>query len=242
MEATLKCAALLLLTVAGAVMAGSHHTIKLAFTDSSSTRTQEKVSSGSSLTFSCCLSNNNFQRYRMYWYFIPHGSNETKLMNDTMNGNTIQQPEETSAGECSDKTYTLSNVNETHSGWYYCSVKAEIPELQTNTSNSTEVIVSSPTSWSLWDWTAWVWIVVGVSSLVLLVLIITLVVYVVKKRSLFGSKGADPIYMNSHHQRKQRLPQAELQVDTLKAGLGPQHPRTPSPSGRYDGGNQRYHV
>ncbi|XP_061593028.1 uncharacterized protein LOC133457731 isoform X3 [Cololabis saira] len=101
---------------------------------------------------------------------------------------------------------------------------------------------ASPTSWSLWDWTAWVWIVVGVSSLVLLVLIITLVVYVVKKRSLFGSKGADPIYMNSHHQRKQRLPQAELQVDTLKAGLGPQHPRTPSPSGRYDGGNQRYHV
>lgn len=125
--------------MAGAVLAGEF-TIYLDKMETSSPQSL-KVPPGSCLTFRCCLNTENFQRYWVYWYFEPSGSNESALLFDKMNGNTTQQPRQHLEKESHDKAFSIPNVNETHSGRYFCKVRFEIPMLHYDISNKTEVEV-----------------------------------------------------------------------------------------------------
>lgn len=98
----------------------------------------KEVPSGSNLTLNCCLNTDQYERFRIAWYFIRHGPLAT---NSSMLTSKINNKSQNSSKDEDNRTHTLSNVNTNHSGWYFCRVTAEIPSLIEIHSNGTEVNV-----------------------------------------------------------------------------------------------------
>ncbi|XP_074524588.1 uncharacterized protein LOC141789157 isoform X1 [Halichoeres trimaculatus] len=245
---------LMLLTVALMVISGEHLVIL--------NRTQTTVvhPTGSSLTLGCSLETKKLERYRMSLYFNPSGCTFTKshkiyelfrVANDTKineNKRQLQTNPGISTGDTGVLKITMLNATEADSGWYFCTLIAEIPDLGNESTNGTQVIItkslehttnpsvtivtgkqetmeetvtptpSSPPT----DW--WLWILIGVSAVILIIL---LVVCILMRRSYSRRRAAaDPIYANTHR----RSPRPGMPVENLKTVSSSQNLRNPSPA------------
>ncbi|XP_049910061.1 uncharacterized protein LOC126396210 isoform X2 [Epinephelus moara] len=202
---------------------------------------EERVPSGSSLTFHCRLRTENHSRLRVVWYFKRSGS----LVNDSLrilHEDMVNKSARTSTvasnlkdeGRDTEGTlaeYTLSNATEENSGWYFCKVIIEIPFLTKKWSNGTEVVISPTDGLPIID--LWMWIILGVSAFILIVLLVTCVCLRRRRRR---NRGEDPVYANT----RPRQPSPRPGMDNLKTVPSSQHLRNPSPSRTYDDGKRRY--
>ncbi|XP_022615077.1 uncharacterized protein LOC111232023 isoform X3 [Seriola dumerili] len=224
MEVWLKQLALVLFTVAAAALGGSDQQCVIVGT------TQVKVDLGSSLNLCCFLLKETYQRFRVSWYF---NRNEPSL-------NNSQNISEMIAGENistqGDTHLMLHNVMHNNSGWYFCKVTSEIPYHTITCSNGTRVVIVTHQELLPFVW--WVWIVLGVSAFILIVL---LVIHTLLKKRCITSRGEDPVYINMHRSaaNKQPSPRPGAQVNDLKTVPSSLNLCPPSPGGRYDEGKRR---
>ncbi|XP_022615075.1 uncharacterized protein LOC111232023 isoform X2 [Seriola dumerili] len=189
MEVWLKQLALVLFTVAAAALGGSDQQCVIVGT------TQVKVDLGSSLNLCCFLLKETYQRFRVSWYF---NRNEPSL-------NNSQNISEMIAGENistqGDTHLMLHNVMHNNSGWYFCKVTSEIPYHTITCSNGTRVVIAQSlekttypslltskqvTHQELLPFVWWVWIVLGVSAFILIVL---LVIHTLLKKRCITSRA-----------------------------------------------------
>ncbi|XP_033478464.2 uncharacterized protein LOC117254359 isoform X2 [Epinephelus lanceolatus] len=227
---------------------------------------EERVPSGSTLTFHCRLRTENHSRLRVVWYFKRSGPSlndslriHTEMVNKSARTSTVasNKPKQDSKDEGRDtegtlSVYTLSNATEENSGWYFCEVIIEIPFLTKKRSNGTKVVISksiehttypsrpivtakqatvSPTDGPpIID--LWMWIILGVSAFILIVLLVTCVCL---RRTWRRNRGEDPVYANTRRQ-----PSPRPGMDNLKTVPSSQHLRNPNPSRTYDDGKRRY--
>ncbi|XP_069006204.1 uncharacterized protein [Embiotoca jacksoni] len=216
------------------------------------TRKKIEVSCGSSLTLHCGLK--TYERSWLSWYFNSSGppfENSSKMFEKIVN-----KPKNFSMDECrdTDMTYNLSNVNDTHSGWYFCQVTAEIPLYKSDISEGTEVVVLK----SLVENTAhpslvtsiqatpiddplqavwWLWILLGVFAFILIVLLVCIL-----RRRWGRSTEPDPVYGNTRPTaNRQPSPRPRLPMDNLEVSSS-KNLRTPNPSRRSEEGKNRYKV
>ncbi|XP_041861338.1 uncharacterized protein LOC121652571 isoform X2 [Melanotaenia boesemani] len=257
MEMWLKCAALVLFVVAGAALEKQRNIITLDEKESSPPERKEEVPPGSSLTFRFSL-NSSEDRYRVYWYFNPSGPNFTKahkakceVMTFGSAKNSTEQPQLEKS--CYNKDWDLTNVNESNAGWYFSKVIQEIPAMQTKESQIIKLIISKsleesttylslvtskqvPPESSNWlaDW--WLWILLGASSLILIILLVACAI----QRQRACRSREEPVYANTRTKFSgDSSPRPSLAVNNLKSVPSSQHLRTPSPGRRYEEGTRR---
>ncbi|XP_049444247.1 uncharacterized protein LOC125896005 isoform X6 [Epinephelus fuscoguttatus] len=196
---------------------------------------EEKVPSGSTLTFHCRLRTETHSRLRVVWYFKrslvndSHTVLHTEMVNKSARTSTVASnlKDEGRDTEGTLSVYTLSNATEENSGWYFCKVIIEIPSLTEKWSHGTEVVIYGPPIIDLW-----MWIILGVSAFILIVLLVTCVCLRRRRRR---NRGEDPVYANTRRQ-----PSPRPGMDNLKTVPSSQHLRNPSPSTTYDDGKRRY--
>ncbi|XP_039666038.1 uncharacterized protein LOC120564865 isoform X2 [Perca fluviatilis] len=231
MEMWLKLSTLLLLTALG--ISGQAPVIL------DETQKNMEIAFGSSVIFRCGLKNKT-HRVWVKWYFNPFGSsfNEShQFCNKSVKPSTANQTNQDPRDE--EQCCIKSNVTHQDSGWYFREVKIEIPTLTSYYSIGTEVIISTvPHADKLSLIDRWMWILLGVSTFILIVL---LVLCVLLRRRLRRSRGEDPIYANTRPvANKQPSPRPAMAVGNLKTASSSQNLRNPSPGRRYDDGKQRY--
>lgn len=157
--------------------------------------------------------------------------------------------EQNSSGDCEDKnkTHILSDVTKMNSGWYFCDITVEIPNLQHIQSEGTEAVVSDSevTTYpsnvtyikdpALLNDNWWLWIVLGVSAFILLVLPFICVLLTRRQEN-----RDEPIYGNTRYPNNQPSPRPDMSgaAVRLKTASSSQNLRTPSPA-RYDEGKRR---
>ncbi|XP_023153000.2 uncharacterized protein LOC111587317 isoform X2 [Amphiprion ocellaris] len=228
MELWLKQATLAVVTVAAAAMAISSPTpVFLNYEEE-----RVEVPAGSTLTLYCCLETHS--RSWISWHFQPFGnsSNSSQIILAEKIINNSASP---SKVECKDskKKHSLPDVNETHSGLYYCQVSVDIPRPNKYRSKNKEVVIKNPSdSTPQIKW--WMWVLVGVSAFILLVLIVVCILW---RKCPNRSRAVDPIYANTHSKSKGSSPRPEM--DHLKTVSSSQNLRTPSPGQRYGEGKRR---
>ncbi|XP_041791826.1 uncharacterized protein LOC121605809 isoform X2 [Chelmon rostratus] len=215
---------------------------------------------GSSLTFHCRLRIEKYVTFRVLWYFNPFESSfndSHKLTQELHNKSARTSTNETERDGQTLSKYTLSDATERNSGWYFCRVIVEIPILNISESSGTHVVitkrvehtthpslpvvtdkqatVSPADNLSLLDW--WLWITLGVSAVILIVLLVICVL--MRKRG--RSSREDPVYANTRPvASKQPSPRPDMPVENLKMVPSSQTVRNPSPGRRYEGGKGRY--
>ncbi|XP_032382716.1 uncharacterized protein LOC116696096 isoform X2 [Etheostoma spectabile] len=212
-------------------------------------RNSVNVSFGGSVIFECGLKTETKSRFSVKWYFNPSGSsfNGSKpfceeIINKSAKFSTLgsnQTTQDPSNKERDAQRCNISNVTEQNDGWYFCEVTIDIPILTYNHSNGTKLIIStvSPTDNFSLDG-HWMWILLGVSTFILIVL---LVLCVLLRRRLRRSRGEDPIYANTRPvANKQPSPRPAMLVGNLKTASSSQNLHNPSPGRRYHDGKQRY--
>ncbi|XP_019752834.1 uncharacterized protein LOC109532386 isoform X3 [Hippocampus comes] len=129
MKMSLMQSALVLLTVCVAAAAQCS-----AILNESQARVDVPV--GSSLTLCHRLKSWTSKRFRICWHFNPSEPSlvhSEQLFCSNMSNRTEQK-------EIS-LNYTLANVTQQHSGWYFCRIHVDIPELRTLDSSGTPVLV-----------------------------------------------------------------------------------------------------
>ncbi|XP_056234512.1 uncharacterized protein LOC130170861 isoform X2 [Seriola aureovittata] len=222
MEMRLKQLALVLFTVAAAALGGSDQQCVIVGT------TQVKVDLGSSLTLCCLLFKDTYIRFRVSWYFnqAEPSLNNSQNISETIAGENISTQGETHL--------TLQNVMHNNSGWYFCKVTSEIPCHTITYSNGTEVVIVTHQEQSLLPFAWWVWIVLGVSAFILMVLLITYTL--LRKRC--NRSGEDPVYINMRCSgaNKQPSPRPGAQNNHLKTSPSSADLQTPD---RYGEGKRR---
>ncbi|XP_032427044.1 uncharacterized protein LOC116725231 isoform X2 [Xiphophorus hellerii] len=236
MEMWLRGAIVALLTVIGATLVLTRedrlNLVKTNYTG----RRERTVSSVSSLKLHCCLSENTFDRCHISWHFEPSGKNLTEMntKNQTLcNETTFAKCNLTDI--CNNMPCNLQNIKESDTGLYYCKVKVDIPILSDLQSYETKVIVTSEKEDRDQSENLWMWIIVGASSFVLVVIAL-LVIRVVQKRGCSRSIE-EPIYANT---RTGKPSPRLMPADNPKSASSSQDLRTPISARRYEGGNQRY--
>ncbi|XP_027882627.1 uncharacterized protein LOC114150434 isoform X2 [Xiphophorus couchianus] len=235
MEMWLKGAIVALLTVIGATLVLTRED-RLNLVETNYTGRRERtVSSGSSLKLHCCLTHDKAERCHISWHFESSGKNLTEMeKNKTLCNQTIFA-NCSLVDICYNMTCNLSNINESDTGWYYCKVKVEIPRLSELQSYKTKVIVTSEKEDHDQSENLWMWIIVGASSFVLVVIAL-LVIRVVQKRGCSRSIE-EPIYANT---RTGKPSPRLMPADNPKSASSSQDLRTPISARGYEGGNQRY--
>ncbi|XP_030582381.1 uncharacterized protein LOC115778481 isoform X2 [Archocentrus centrarchus] len=194
-------------------------------------KTQESVSvlSGSTLALRCSLSTVGYKRYRIAWHF----NNAGPFFNNSSRIVELMISEQNSTDDCEDKskTHILPDVTKKNSGWYFCNITREIPNLQHNQSEGTEVVVYTALLNDNW----WLWIVLGVSAFILLVLPFICVLLTRRQEN-----REEPIYANTRYPNKQPSPRPDMSgaAVRLKTASSSQNLRAPSPA-RYDEGKRR---
>nr|XP_020509166.1 uncharacterized protein LOC109998598 isoform X3 [Labrus bergylta] len=238
----LKEVTLLFLTAAMMLVTGQEPVIL------DQTQRSVPLSSGSSLTLICGLNTTEHDRYRVHFYFYSSGSSFTDFNRKNLSQNLFIRPSSTSVveqglenkGLQTEDTvlkYTLSNATEANSGWYFCTVRGEIPYDESKSSNGTQILIATerPKDWSV-DW--WLWMLLGVSAVVLIVL---LLVCILLRRRCRRHREADPIYANTRPvANKQPSPRPGMPEETLKKTSSSQNLRNPNHTRRHDGGKRRY--
>ncbi|XP_029285929.1 uncharacterized protein LOC115007273 isoform X2 [Cottoperca gobio] len=202
---------------------------------------------GSSVTFDCRIMPATPDRHRVVWRFSASGSS----VNDSYKINN-------SSGELNNTKYILLNATDKNSGWYFCQIIVEIPLLNITNSSGTQVVVTkskehttypplpivtgkqataSPTD-NFPVIAGWIWIVLGVSAFILIVLLVTCVLL---RRRCRRSRGEEPIYVNSRHvASKQSSPRPGLPGDNLKMVSSSQNLHNPSPGQGYHKDKRRF--
>ncbi|CAL9695619.1 unnamed protein product [Knipowitschia caucasica] len=145
----------------------------------------QTVSEGSSVSLLCRVWNKSSERSRVNWYFNPREPSKPgsrNLSTKIHKSSSIQL-----------SVLILYNVSQNNSGWYCCHARDEIDFVPGKNSNWTELKVETKKPFfELRDW--WLWIAVGSSGLVLLILLMC--VYFVRRRQLKKREGW-PIYANT---------------------------------------------
>ncbi|XP_020509166.2 uncharacterized protein [Labrus bergylta] len=235
----LKEVTLLFLTAAMMLVTGQEPVIL------DQTQRSVPLSSGSSLTLICGLNTTEHDRYRVHFYFYSSGSSFSDINRKNLSQKLFIRPSSTSVVEqgLENKTedtvlkYTLLNATEANSGWYFCTVRGEIPYGESKSSNGTQILIATerPKDWSV-DW--WLWMLLGVSAVVLIVL---LLVCILLRRRCRRHREADPIYANTRPvANKQPSPRPGMPEETLKKTSSSQNLRNPNHTRRHDGGKRRY--
>ncbi|XP_054645392.1 uncharacterized protein LOC129188622 isoform X4 [Dunckerocampus dactyliophorus] len=156
MEMLLKQTTLVLLSVC--VAATTQCTAVL-----NETRTRVVVPVDSALTLCYRMKSWTPKRFELYWHFNPSGpsfDNSERIFKSFI----LNMSNET---KDTFQMYTLVNVTNNNSGWYFCRINADIPTLMSEDCNGTEVLVHV----SLQD-TWWLWVTVAVFGLIVLVLLV----------------------------------------------------------------------
>ncbi|XP_061635498.1 uncharacterized protein LOC133480846 isoform X2 [Phyllopteryx taeniolatus] len=203
LKMSLKQPALVLLTVCVAAAAQCSTILN-------ETQARVDVPVGSTLTLCHRLKRWTPKRFRICWHFNPSGP-------------TLVHSEQLFCSNMSNRTehkdtllnYTLSNVTQQHSGWYFCRIHVDIPTLLTMNSSGTPVLIHAPPL-DMW----WLWVAVGVLGLIILALLV-LCVLLIRQRKRKESRCA--IYVNTHHSPRPPALGAQLRVDPSS-----QRARTPS--------------
>ncbi|XP_072295046.1 uncharacterized protein [Eucyclogobius newberryi] len=205
----------LLLTVTGMVSSTS---LKITVDEEEK---RKYITEGSSVSLHCSVGVNCSNRCRYSWCFDRSGPSKTGCKNDS---NKITKSKTT-------PELHLNNVSQNDSGWYYCSVRDDIPILSTNYSNWTHLVVAPKKPAFVWiDW--WMWIAAGVSGLVLIILVI--VCLLLRRRQRRQRDSEDPVYANTHHSSKQPSPRPSPTDNSLKMDSSYQNLRTPDVGKRYE--------
>ncbi|XP_019752833.1 uncharacterized protein LOC109532386 isoform X2 [Hippocampus comes] len=205
MKMSLMQSALVLLTVCVAAAAQCS-----AILNESQARVDVPV--GSSLTLCHRLKSWTSKRFRICWHFNPSEPSlvhSEQLFCSNMSNRTEQK-------EIS-LNYTLANVTQQHSGWYFCRIHVDIPELRTLDSSGTPVLVHVPL---LETW--WLWVTVGVLGLIIPALLILCVLLIRRCRR---KEPHCAIYVNTHHSSRPPVVRDQLSVAPRC-----QVARTPSPA------------
>ncbi|XP_060890903.1 uncharacterized protein LOC132972040 isoform X1 [Labrus mixtus] len=259
----LKEVTLLFLTAAMMLVTGQEPVIL------DQTQRSVSLSSGSSRTLICGLNTTEHDRYRVHFYFYSSGSSFSDINRKNLSQKLFIRPSSTSKVEQGLENkglftedavlkYTLLNVTEANSGWYFCTVRGEIPYDESKSSNGTQILIATvkskehttypslpiftvkqaterPPDWRV-DW--WLWILLGVSAVVLIVL---LLVCILLRRRCRRHREADPIYANTRPvANKQPSPRPGMPEETLKKTSSSQNLRNPNHTRRHDGGKRRY--
>ncbi|XP_034440016.1 uncharacterized protein LOC117760803 isoform X3 [Hippoglossus hippoglossus] len=194
----LKQSTLVLLTVAVMVVSGKQYVIL--------GEEQRKVDVlGSSLTLGCPLNTSRYERFRLQWSFSPSGSsdNASNISSSMVKNDKLLDIRE---------NHTLPNVTLKNSGWYFCEVTVEIPFSNVIKSNGTQIVIANPEDPQPIHW--WMWLLLGVSTVILIVL---LFITVMLRRRCRSRRAEDQIYANTHPvAHKQPSPRPSLPLDSLK--------------------------
>ncbi|XP_047443533.1 uncharacterized protein LOC125009534 isoform X1 [Mugil cephalus] len=257
MEMCLKQSILVFLAVGVAGMVASMET-SVYVDDKEKT---VEVAAGSNLILHCNVTSATSVRSRVVWNFSPSGSsgNDSRVRSlVVINGptnNSGDPQKHDSKMKCQDKMCTISEVDETDSGWYFCHDTTEIPFLDHKGSNGTKVVVwenlvestaypslvantSDGTKGSNGGNDLWLWILLAVFSVILIVL---LVIFILHRRQRRRSREEDPIYANTRPVALgQPSPQPGEPAKSLKTAHSSQNLRSHSPAGRYEEGRRRY--
>ncbi|XP_037106136.1 uncharacterized protein LOC119122065 isoform X2 [Syngnathus acus] len=204
MKMSLKPPALVLLTVCVAAAAKCSALLN-------ETQARVDILVGSSLTLCYRLRSQTPERFRICWHFNESGSlldHSKELFCSKLNRSVHKDMA---------LSYTLSNINARHSGWYFCRIHVDIPNLTTMNSSGTQVYVhvSLLNKW-------WLWITVGILCLILVALMI-LCVHQIRRRQ--RRKEAHAVYVNTHHSTR-----PPALGDQLRVAPSSQMARTPSPA------------
>ncbi|XP_062252062.1 uncharacterized protein LOC133961112 isoform X2 [Platichthys flesus] len=224
MEMWPKQSTLMLLTVAVMVVSGGQYVIL------GEEQRKVDVPFGSSLTLGCHLSKEMcdppVQQFRLRWFFIPSGSTDNAAFN------IPSSTESNSTWREIKRNQTLSNVTQKNSGWYFCEFTLEIPHNKVIEINGTQIVIAkslmeatvypslvtskqanpaNPEEPQAIPW--WMWIVLGVSTFIVIVLLVICVML----RSGNRRRREDQIYANTHPvANKQPSPRPSLPLDTPK--------------------------
>ncbi|XP_051930856.1 uncharacterized protein LOC127606474 isoform X2 [Hippocampus zosterae] len=154
---------------------------------------------GSSLTLCHRLKSWTSKRFRICWHFNPSRPSlvHSELLFCSNMSNKTEQKEIS-------LNYTLANVTQQDSGWYFCRIHVDIPELRTLDSSGTQVVVHVPL---LETW--WLWVTVGVLGFIILALLILCVLLIRRCRR---KEPHCAIYVNTHHSSRPPVVRDQLSV------------------------------
>lgn len=197
-----------------------------------------RIPLGSPLSLKCNLSTPETDRFWVSWHHNPSRpsfNGAQKIDEWKVEGKLKHDKEDM------DETLMLNvTPNDTKDGWYFCSVRRDIPRLLVETSNGTEVVIlpMPPTDGCpLMDCQHWA--IVGVSAFIP---IIFLAGFFLLRKRCRRSRVEDPVYANTRPvAKKQPSPRPGMQVQSLKTASSSQNLRQhPSPGARYEDGKRRY--
>ncbi|XP_077572985.1 uncharacterized protein LOC144196560 [Stigmatopora nigra] len=182
------------------------------------TRVRVDVSVGSSLNL-CERLTWTERRFKICWHFIPNGSliHSKELFCSSMS----------SRNQNKDKflNYTLLNITQKQSGWYFCRIHMDIPDLRVINCSGIHVCVDCvpmlPTENKRLG-LLWLWITIGLLGLIVLILL-ALCVHQIRRRKRKESPCAT--YVNTHN--PPQLPSLRAQ---LRVPPSSQDSSTPSPA------------
>ncbi|XP_040896556.1 uncharacterized protein LOC121183513 isoform X1 [Toxotes jaculatrix] len=256
MELGLKQLTLVLLTAAVAAMLVSEESVIL-----DETQRKVEVALGSSLILRCLLKTEQYERFRVCWYFDPNGTSfnishniSEMVFNRSADTSSKTNQSLRDEGRDTEAAPFLSNVIHRKNGWYSCKVIGEIPLHNTIESKGTQVVITK----SLMENTTypsivtskqvsctdkdkvldlWVWILLGVSTLIMFVLLIILVLV---RRRCRRSRAEEPVYSNMPAKGKQPSPRPGMPPIDVKTVPSSHKLCTPNSGRRYDEHKRRH--
>ncbi|XP_040896557.1 uncharacterized protein LOC121183513 isoform X2 [Toxotes jaculatrix] len=238
MELGLKQLTLVLLTAAVAAMLVSEESVIL-----DETQRKVEVALGSSLILRCLLKTEQYERFRVCWYFDPNGTSfnishniSEMVFNRSADTSSKTNQSLRDEGRDTEAAPFLSNVIHRKNGWYSCKVIGEIPLHNTIESKGTQVVIISCTDKDkVLD--LWVWILLGVSTLIMFVLLIILVLV---RRRCRRSRAEEPVYSNMPAKGKQPSPRPGMPPIDVKTVPSSHKLCTPNSGRRYDEHKRRH--
>ncbi|XP_020558281.1 uncharacterized protein LOC105353998 isoform X3 [Oryzias latipes] len=245
MAVWLKQAVLLLLTVAEAAVVGNSNEIILSESGGHGSPREQWNISARSLKFQCGIPIDG-NRYRVIFYFKDPNTNITLNCSTMIRGNSNSSttlPKEEQTGKCQNKTqpnkccgttWEIQNLTSANNGFYYCETVVELPKLTKIKSMEVEVFIVPPVN--IPSSSLWLWLLVGVSSLIVVILMVLCVIF----RRACLREELDPVYANTQPKSKECSPRPAPRPDQLKLDGPYQNLRTPSPSRRYEEGKRRF--
>ncbi|XP_029988193.1 uncharacterized protein LOC115418035 isoform X2 [Sphaeramia orbicularis] len=201
---------------------------------------------GSCVTLSCCAEESH--RCWVEWFRSsePSLKNAASLTKYWRGHNSSGKSTETQQQQCPQREkneqkctmnlgeYTILNAKQNQTGWYFCQVTVDIPVLNKSDSEGANIIFEPPDSFMPFSW--WIWIILGVSCLIVVVLLITCIL----KKKCTTTDIEDPIYANTHPPKCQPSPRGRMLEENMKAASSYQNSHTPNFGRRNDNDKLRY--
>ncbi|XP_061744046.1 uncharacterized protein LOC133543476 isoform X3 [Nerophis ophidion] len=186
------------------------------------TQTRVVAPAGSDLVLCYRLESRPSKRVQLAWHFNPNGPSfdDSEKIYESVVSNMSNKNNDNDTFQ----RQLIRNITHKNSGWYFCSISADIPKLEREDCEGTQVFVqgvSVPFTVGASRDTWWLWVSVGVLGLVILVLVVPCVLLTRQRKH---RERRFPIYMNTHPRPRQPTT-AQLKVPQSSKNL-----RTPSPA------------